>query len=179
MSVAILGSGSLGVELQKFLPHSTVFSRSDLDFLNQQSISDCVPRLLEFDTIINCIGVYQGDTKDILQVNFVSPVTLTEALIQSNYQGHLIMIGSHAATWPSWPGISHDRLVYANSKLALRNYIFGLSQSKLTNMTLSMIDLTKFKSNMSNYQGYDIDKTAKLVATVINQGIKVLHIEAY
>lgn len=179
MSVAILGSGSLSTELQKLLPHTTVFNKPQLDFLNQQSITDAVPKLINFSTIINCIGIYKGATNDILQVNFLSPVTLTEQLIQHDYKGHLIMIGSHAATWTSWPGIAHDRLVYANSKLSLRNYMFGLAQSTITEMSITVVDLTKFKSKMSDYQGYDVESTAKLVTNVINQNIKILHVEAY
>lgn len=179
MSVAILGSGSLSTELQKLLPHSMVFCKPKLNFLDQKSITDCIPELLNFDTIINCIGLYNGETKEILEVNFLSPILLTEQLVQQQFKGHLVMIGSHSATWPSWPGISHQRLVYANSKLALRNYMFGLAHSKNTDMSISVVDLTKFKSNMSNFEGYDIEATAKLVVSVIEQDIKILHVEAY
>ena len=64
-------------------------------------------------------------------------------------------------------------------ELALRNLVFGLAQSHISNIDFTVIDITKFKSAMSNNDGYDPEQMAKLIYNITQQDVKVLHLEAH
>jgi NAD(P)-dependent dehydrogenase (short-subunit alcohol dehydrogenase family) len=178
--IAILGNGDLSKALQTVIPNEfTVFKRPELDFFNDATIQYTAQALIDYPTIINCIGLFSGGDEQVMQSNFIGPMLLVKHLIELKYTGHLVMIGSHSATWTSWPGIDYQRLIYGNSKLALRNLILGLAQSHISNIDFTIIDITKFKSKMSNGQGYNPEKIAKLIYNITQQDVKILHVEAH
>lgn len=181
VQVALLGNGTLSKSFQHITKFQhTVYSRPALDFLNLYTIDNIVKDLLNYKVIINTIGITQGTSQEIFQVNFLAPIFLIEKLNEFGYQGKVICLGSHGSTWPSWPGISHERLTYNLSKQNLKNYIFGLSQSGLTKINLCLFDSTKFISPMSNYEGDDPKDVASILEqTILNNNPRILHVETY
>jgi hypothetical protein len=181
MKIAVLGNGSLSNAFQKYTKHqTTVFSKPTIDFLNIKTLDSKVDELLSHDVIFNTIGLYSGSSSDVLQVNFLTPVLLLEKLTSAGYDGKIILTGSHGSSWISWPEISHERLVYNVSKLNLRNYVMGLSQSNLSKARLCLVDTTKFVSKMSNFTGDAIENVVALIENVIDiNSPKILHIETY
>ena len=176
--VAIIGGGALATAISKKIT-STTYERSYYDFLHP--ITDrVVKELMSHNVIINCVAVNQGSTADILHINYIQPVNLIEQLIKFDYQGRLILIGSHGASWTSWPGIPYTRLVYNNSKKNLRDFVKSVVQSSITNMKLTIIEPTKFKSSMNDYQGYDTAQMADAVIKLLTlDSIDLLHVEMY
>ena len=178
--IAILGNGDLSKALQSVIPNEfTVFDRSQLDFCNNNTIQSTAQELAQYPTIINCIGLFTGTDEQVMRANFIGPMLLINRLIELKYTGHLVLIGSHSATWTSWPGIDYQRLIYGNSKLALRNLVFGLAQSHISNIDFTVIDITKFKSTMSRGEGYESEQMARLIYNITQQEVKILHVEAH
>lgn len=176
--VAIIGSGTLATAISSKIT-STIYDRSHCDFL-QPMTDEFIKELIKHDVIVNCVAVNQGSTADILHVNYTQPVNLIEKLIEFNYQGWLVLIGSHGASWISWPDIPYTRLVYNNSKKNLRDFVKSLVQSSITNMKLTIIEPTKFKSSMNNYQGHDVSQVADTVIKLLTlDSINLLHVEMY
>ena len=176
--VAVIGSGALATAISKKIT-STMYNRSYYDFL-QPMTDEFIKELMNHDVIVNCVAVNQGSTADILHINYIQPVNLIEKLIKFNYQGRLILIGSHGASWISWPGIPYTRLVYNNSKKNLRDFVKSVVQSSITNMKLTIIEPTKFKSSMNDYQGYDASQVADTVIKLLTlDSIDLLHVEMY
>lgn len=174
--IAILGTGTLARSLASKVT-ARLFSRAECDLL--QPISDnVIAELKNYHTIINCAGINTGSTNNIIQTNFVGPVNLIEKLNNVGYAGRAIMIGSHGASWTSWPGIAHERLVYNTSKESLRNFVKGFAQSGLSKMKLSIIEPTKFQSPMSNHQGTAVESVADAIIKILQiTDINVLHVE--
>lgn len=181
MRVAVLGNGALATAFKTITKHEiTVFAKPNIDFLNTDSINRYINVIADHEVIINTIGIFNGDSSKILQVNYIAPVFLIQKLVELKYKGKVIMIGSHGATWTSWPGIDHQRLMYNVSKLNLRNYIIGLSQSKLTDAHLCLVDSTKFQSKMSNFTGEAAINVATLIESLVDiNSPKILHVETY
>lgn len=181
MRVAVLGNGSLSNAFKNYTKHDvSVFAKPNIDFLNPYSLDTVIDSIAEHDVVLNTIGLFNGSTSDVLNVNFVTPVLLIEKLIKLDYSGKIIMTGSHGSSWTSWPEINHERLMYNTSKLSLRNYVMALSQSRLTKAHLCIVDTTKFVSKMSNYTGDKIEDVAILFETIIETNSpKLLHVETY
>ena len=176
--VAIIGNGTLATAISEKIS-STLYDRSDCDFL--QPLSDeFVKKLTDYDMIINCVAVNQGSTADILHINYIQPITLIEKLIKSDYQGRLILIGSHGASWTSWPDIPYTRLVYNNSKKNLRDFVKSVVQSSVTKMKMTIIEPSKFKSSMSGFQGHEASQVADAVVNILTlDSVNLLHVEMY
>jgi len=174
--IAILGTGTLAQSLASKLT-AKIFNRSACDFL--EPLSDrFIDELKEYNTIINCIGVNTGTAKEILQTNYLTPLSLIESLNKREYKGRVIMIGSHGASWTSWPGISYERLIYNQSKENLRNFVKGFMHSGLSTMQLTIVEPTKFKSPMNNYQGVDVDSTVESIVKILQiSDLNLLHVE--
>lgn len=181
MRVAVLGNGALATAFKTITKHEiTVFAKPNIDFLNTDSINRYINTIADHEAIINTIGIFNGSSLEISQVNYLAPVVLIQKLVELKYSGKIIMIGSHGASWTSWPGIDHQRLIYNVSKLNLRNYIMALSQSKLTDAHLCLIDSTKFQSQMSNFTGEAASNVAKLIEDLVDiKSPRILHIETY
>ena len=178
--IALLGSGSLSKAISSKITSDT-FDRSDVDYIKGEFTEQFIDNIVNYDVIINCVGTMQGTVKEILTVNAIAPMVLLESLVKKQYSGHVILIGSHASTWTSWPGIELDRLVYNNSKLTLKNFVMGLSHSDLTNMKITLVDASRFQSKMSNFQGYNVEDIAQIVTDLATAtgDVRVLHVETY
>lgn len=179
-NIAILGNGTLSKSFQVITKHKfKIYARPIINFLNFDTLLSNLEELRTYDIILNTIGINNAGFEETMKVNFLAPCFLIENLIRVNYLGKVINIGSHASTWTSWPNISNERFIYNISKLNLRNYIIGLSQSNLFSGSLTLLDFTKFKSQMSNNEGYDPNDMANLIEQVIDSKSKILHLELY
>lgn len=178
--IALLGSGALSKAISSKISSDT-FDRSDVNYIDGKFSAEFIDNIVDYDVIVNCVGTMHGTVNEILTVNAVTPIVLLENLVNKQYQGHVIMIGSHASSWTSWPGIELDRLVYNNSKLALKNFVMGLSHSNLTTMKITLVDASRFQSEMSNFQGYNVEDIAQIVADLATttSTVRVLHVETY
>jgi NAD(P)-dependent dehydrogenase (short-subunit alcohol dehydrogenase family) len=88
-------------------------------------------------------------------------------LVEKNYTGHVVAVSSNAANWTSWPNISVDRLTYNNSKHAISSFVYGIKHRNYTGK-YSVIEPSKFKSPMSNFQGLDISLITAALDSILN-----------
>lgn len=183
MNISIIGKNGVLARalINKFnqTNHIETFGKDDYDFLNKDSICQLSDKIKNSDVIINCAGVNDKDVWDTYLINAVAPCYLLEKLIEKKSRSHFIMIGSHGAMWTSWPGINLNRLSYNASKKSVQSFIQGLSQSSLSEMKLTVMNLSKFKSNMSNNQGYDIDVIIDAISYVIDKPILICEFDNY
>lgn len=179
-NIAIIGKGCLSNELAKLFPTSEIFGRPEVDLRNDAVVCELADKLLSFDVIIFCAAINRGPANEIMKVNFVSPCQVISDLIQKKYQGKIIMVGSHGASWTSWPGIDLDRLLYNNSKLALREFVKGVAQSGMCLASLTVFEPSKFKSSMNEFTGGEIRKVVERLVDIINDtSTDLLHVEMH
>lgn len=123
----------------------------------------------ENDVVIICSGTMSGNINKIMKVNALGPIHLLDELTRQNCKAHVIVIGSHAATWTSWPGVSLDRLSYNIAKKCLMDYVLGLEQSDATDMRLTLFNVSRFQSVMSNYTGRSMDEVLDKIMWLVEQ----------
>lgn len=178
--IAIIGKGCLSNELAKHFFSLKIFGRPEVDLRDDAVVRDLADSLLSFDVIIFCAAINQGSAIEIMKVNLVSPCQIISDLVQKKYQGKIIVVGSHGASWTSWPGIDLDRLLYNNSKLALREFIKGVAQSGMCLASLIVFEPSKFKSSMNNFTGGEISKVVDRLVDIINDtSTDLLHVELH
>lgn len=89
------------------------------DFLEDTSITDWLPRLVDIDVIINCIGIfYHKDRNDIWKVHFNTPKAIYEAAQKINIK-QIIHISAL--------GVDNCSNEYTNSKLAIEKFLNSLT----------------------------------------------------
>lgn len=145
----------------------TVFGRPELDFKKPDSVRDLARSLCEFDCIINCAGSCVGTAEEIYAVNAVGPIVLIKELQQLESTARVIMVGSHGAMWPSWPGADQSRIVYNCAKRALQDFVVSFSHARCSNMQLCVFNASRFQSAMSGYTGYETTTVAQQILDVI------------
>ena len=182
VNIAIIGSqGDLAQALTNRLgqDHSvTCYGKDEFNFLDKTSIIALADQIHAADVIICCAGVFTDyDSWDMFTINAVAPVFLLEQLSVRLSTAHVILIGSHAAMWTSWPDITLTRLSYNVSKECLQSFVTGLAQGAGTNLTLSILNPSRFQSKLSNYQGYPVDYVVESVQTIINSNAPLLVVE--
>lgn len=144
------------------------FGKDTYDIRDKTVVNNLAQQIVNADVIINCAGIFGQDAWDQLLVNTVAPMYLLSKLTELKCQSKFIQIGSHSAMWTSWPGIDINRLIYSVSKNCIQSAITGLSHSGTTKMSLTIINPSKFKSKMSNWDGYDVDVVIEYINFVIN-----------
>lgn len=169
--ILILGKGTLATGLHNRLVNSTLVGRPEFDFMTK---SDC-DRLVEQYTptvLINTVAVnQQHDPWTILTTNYTSSVYLTLKFYQQMKSGQIINISSASALWPSFPGITDQRLCYNISKESLS--IFGRHFNrkiidKPGDVTVTTVELGKFPSKFNNFQsGMELAKAVSAVESAI------------
>jgi short-subunit dehydrogenase len=182
MNVAIIGSqGDFAQALTKKLEkdHSVLcYGKNEFNFLNKNKIISLAKRIYMADVIICCAGVLADhDPWDMFTINTVAPAFLLEQLDARSSRSHVIMVGSHAAMWTSWPGIEFTRLTYNVSKECLQSFVVGLAHRNQTNLTLTVLNPSVFQSKMSNHNGYPVDVVVESVQTIINSKAPLLILE--
>jgi hypothetical protein len=182
MNIAIIGSqGDLAVALSSAFhqDHSVLcYGKDHFNFLNKSSIIELANRIHTSDVIICCAGVCaEHDSWDMFTINSIAPMFLLEQLVNHKSTARVIMIGSHGAMWTSWPGIDFTRLTYNVSKECLQSFVIGISQGINTEITLTILNPSKFQSKLSNYRGFPIDYVVESVMAIINHKAPLLVVE--
>jgi len=173
--VIIVGGGTLAAQVSKMTAVEMV-ERHQFDFC-KDDIAVLAQRVLTYDVIVITAGTIHGSANDIFSTNFLKPIQLLETLTALDYSGRVILVGSHGATWPSWPGIDLSRLNYNFSKRFLREFVKGLSHSGQSKIKFTVFEPTKFPSKMSGFQGIDIQLVAQSLIDVIHGSDHLLHVE--
>jgi NAD(P)-dependent dehydrogenase (short-subunit alcohol dehydrogenase family) len=140
-----------------------VFGQDKYDIRNRNTVDYLSQQMADADVIINCAGLLGDDSWDELLVNAVAPIYLLTRLTELQCRARFIQIGSHSAMWTSWPGVEVNRLCYNVSKQCLQSAVTGLSHSGKTNMLLTIINPSKFKSAMSNWGGYEVSAVIEYI----------------
>lgn len=170
--MALIGSrGCLASSIRCYYQDSysiQVFGQEQYDIRDRNIVDQLSKQIVNSDVIINCAGLLGPDPWDELLVNAVAPIYLLTKLSESHCRSRFIQIGSHSAMWASWPGVKIDRLCYNVSKQCMQSAITGLSHSGKTNMLLTIINPSKFKSDMSNWDGYEVTAVIEYIDFVIN-----------
>lgn len=179
LNISIIGEhGDLAQALYNKLKtdhHVTCYGKDQYNFLNKEDITALADNIYQSDIIINCPGVFAySDSWDMFTINAVAPVFLLEKLIENKSQAHVIIVGSHAAMWTSWPNISLERLSYNVSKETIQSFVTGLAQSDSSNLKLSVINPSRFQSKLNGYQGYSIDIIVDGIVHVIQAPTPIL-----
>ena len=168
MKISIIGkTGTLASELCNSLTNDhqvNAYGKDLVDMRNPNSIKNITPTIKDSDVIIVCSGILNTSVNDIINVNATGPIELLTSLTESNSNSHVILIGSHAATWTSWPNIDIHRLIYNNSKKMLVNFVTGLEHSEQSRLKLTVYNVTRFKSNFTN----DISKKGMELQEVVD-----------
>lgn len=169
-TVAIVGGGELAQSWQdknNVNYKIDVYTREQFDLSQRTQCDHLIDLLYSKDIVIITAGSFDKDLWNTWLINLVAPAYVVSQLIEKNYSGHVIVISSNAANWTSWPDININRLTYNNAKHAVSNFIYGVIQGKFAGR-YSVIEPSKFKSNMSNYQGQDIEQVVETIDFVIN-----------
>lgn len=159
-TLAIIGSnGGLAQAISKKFQNqyqTQCFGKDQYNFTNQQDIDSLAKDICNFDIVINCAGVFEKNSWETLLINTVAPARLIEQMTKLKSNSHLILVGSHAGTWTSWPGIDLKRLWYNISKQTLESITLGCEHSHSTNLKFTLINFSKFQTTMSNFSGYNM-----------------------
>ena len=170
--MALIGSrGQLASTIQKYYLDSykiQTFGQEQYDIRNKNTVDQLAKQIVDADVIINCAGLLDQNVWDELLVNAVAPIYLLSKLSELQCRSRFIQIGSHSAMWTSWPGIAIDRLCYNVSKNCVQSAVTGLSHSGKTDMLLTIINTSKFKSSMSNWEGNNIDVVIEYINFVVS-----------
>lgn len=168
--LAIIGGGELAnafYEKNKNNYEINIYTHKEFDITDQNNCDILVDLLLNFSIIVITAGNYSNDIWKMWLTNTVGPSYITSKLIEKNYSGHVVVVSSNAGNWTSWPDITIPRIVYNNSKHAISNFIYGIKQKNYKGK-YSVIEPSKFKSTMSNFQGHNIDVITDALDVVIN-----------
>lgn len=170
-NIAVIGRTSVLAQcLHKklLIAHDVIlFGRSDFDFADPDSVHRLGTSLANFDLIINCAGLLTGTVSQMYSVNTTGPITLLHRLQQLGCRARVIMIGSHGAMWPSWPGAEKSRILYNCTKLALQDFIVSFSHARCSEMQLCLFNASRFKSPMSGGTGHDVNTVAQQICDII------------
>jgi NAD(P)-dependent dehydrogenase (short-subunit alcohol dehydrogenase family) len=170
-TMSLIGSrGHLASSIYQYYQDSytiQVFGQEQYDIRDRNIIDQLSQQIVNADVIINCAGLLGDDSWDELLVNAVAPIYLLTKLAELQCRSRFVQIGSHSAMWSSWPGVEVNRLCYNVSKQCLQSAVTGLSHSGKTNMLLTIINPSKFKSAMSNWDGHEVTAVIEYINFVI------------
>lgn len=170
-SIAIVGeSGGLAKELILKLQNSyqvRSFGKDQYNYVNSNDVDALAKEIAKFDIIINCPGVFDTDSWDTFLINCVAPAKLIEQLVTHNSRSHVILIGSHAATWTSWPNINLKRLWYNISKETLESIVLGVNHSGATNLKFTLFNVSRFQTAMGNFSGNKVEEVVSIIEDII------------
>ena len=178
-SVAIIGGGELAREFQRVFSNKytiDIIGHSQLDITYRDACDNIIDELLKYDVIIITVGILSENLWDVWMTNTVGPCYLTSVLNQHNLGQQIIVVSSFGASWTSWPGIDTDRLTYNTSKLALNEFLNGLTQQGSSQNKISVFEPSKFKTHLSNYQGAELLDVVVELEKIIDNPLHITHI---
>ena len=184
MNVSIIGeSGGLANGLINTLSAThnvTSYSKDRFNFLHKDNVCKLADQICNSDIIICCAGVFDNvDTWDMYLINSVAPQFLLEQLSKKESKAHFIMMGSHSASWTSWPDASITRISYNNSKKSIQQFIESLAHSQSSGMKLTVVNLSKFQTKMSNYHGHAVSDIANTIENILDSKIPIILYELH
>jgi hypothetical protein len=168
--ILLTGKSDLAFAIASRLGNCTIVGRPEYDFSNKE---DCDQLLLDFpdpNIVINTFGVISTDCWNSITVNYLAPVYLTTQYYNLLTTGHIINISSASSWWPSYPGISEERLYYGLAKHSLSEFGQQFNRAKIDtskNVCVTTIEPGVFSSKMSGHKGMDIDKIVAVVEQAI------------
>ena len=169
--ISIIGkTGSLASALRERLSDGgrvTCYGKDQINMLDPGTISDNINNIKDSDVIIICSGTFGGKVRDVIDVNASGPIQMISELAASGSDAHVVVLGSHANMWTSWPGISIERLAYNTSKRNISEFVTGLEQSGTSDLKLTVYHVSKFDSNM-NPGGRPIQEVVDTISWIIN-----------
>jgi hypothetical protein len=172
-TLAIIGGGELAQAIT--LP-ATIFKHSDYDITVESECFALAAKIANYDTILITAGYHGTNDWNSWMVNTVGPSYLV-SLIEKNYSGKkIIVVTSYGGAWPSWPGITLDRLTYNSSKSACTNFLSGLIHGGAKNK-ITILETSKFQSNMSNNTGMDIVLVANQIRDIITSDVHIMRLQ--
>lgn len=158
MTILVTGNTALANKIIELTPHSRIGDINDVQDSDQ--------------IVIITQGKSRGGARRIIEMCFTDVVTQIESIDRKNIR--FIVIGSMASEYSSWPGIGKERMLYANAKKALSNYVSDFNQMNMDITSKSVGDHriqicepSGFKTAMSNYSGMDVHLVAESVKYLI------------
>ena len=158
MSTLITGDTTLATKLMEAIPESR------LGQIGEITESDRV--------IIITQGTSRGGAKRIIDRCFTDIVAQIESIGRKDIR--FIVMGSYAAEYSSWPGISAERMLYANAKKALSQYVSDYNQMNMDTSTKSVgnyriqiCEPATFQTAMSGYRGMKVSEVVDAVLYLI------------
>ena len=158
MTILITNETTLAKKIVELVPESRLGNLQDVH------ASDKI--------IVITQGKTRGGARRIIDTCFTDIVTQIESVHRRDIR--FIVIGSMAAEYSSWPGISNERMLYANAKKALSKYVSDFNQMNM-DMTsksigerrIQICEPASFKTEMSNFSGMDVGTVAESVKYLI------------
>lgn len=158
MSILITGNTTLATKLMDVTPESRLGQIEDI---------------MESDRVVIITqGTSRGGAKRIIDRCFTDIVAQIESIERRDIR--FIVIGSLASEYSSWPGISAERMVYANAKKALSQYVSDHNQMNMDMSTKSVgeyriqiCEPAAFETGMSGYKGMEVSKVIDAVQYLI------------
>jgi short-subunit dehydrogenase len=178
--ILIISQSSLGSSFKS--KYSDIYSIDSYHNFDMKEKEDCIKlteKIYDYDVLIITTGSHTGDLWDIVSVNFTGPCYIISELVKNNFKGQIIYIGSYGSVWTSWPGIPIERLIYNTSKLSSKKFIQGLEHSKISNTRLSILNPSKFKTKMSQFQGMEVNEIINIIKWIVDSSsdINITNIE--
>ncbi len=167
--IALIGNSTLSKSFNNRYKESffleTFYSTGIID---KTSCENLLANLYEYDTIVFTAGTILDPVWEMLTLNFTVPAFIVSNLLENNFKGHFIYVGSYGSLWTSWPGINLKRLTYNISKLAANKFMNAVTHSNIGDMSISVLNPSKFKSKMSNFEGMEVEQVAEILKFIID-----------
>ena len=160
MSILITGNTTLGKKLISEIPSSRSGEIEDLSDNDQ--------------LIIFTQGTSRGGVQRIIDRCYTEIVTNIESIERKDIR--YIVIGSIASEYSSWPGMAQERMIYANAKKALSQFVSDYNQRHMNNESKSLgnhriqiCEPSGVNTVMNNYTGkLEISNVADCVKYLID-----------
>jgi NAD(P)-dependent dehydrogenase (short-subunit alcohol dehydrogenase family) len=127
-----------------------------------------------YDIVVVTAGVHIEDAWRTWLVNTVGPCYLVSQLNKQAKNKHIIVLSTYGATWTSWPGITDARLNYNNSKLALSNFMMGLTHQGGSSNRITILEPSAFQSTMSDHTGAEIKSIVDQIDHTISSPVHIM-----
>jgi NAD(P)-dependent dehydrogenase (short-subunit alcohol dehydrogenase family) len=178
-TIAIVGGGELAhafVKIYQDQFNIDIISHQQFDIGDQLSCDQLIPQLANYNAVIITAAINNDNLWKMWQVNTVGPCYIVAGLNSVANNQRIIVVSSHGSSWYSWPEIPTPRLNYNVTKLALNNFLSGLTQQGGTTNKITVFEPARFKTHLSNYQGAKVNAIADQLYSVLVNPMHVTHI---
>ena len=172
----IVGKGGLAQALQKRGTDSHLVGRPEFDFSTQHDCDRMVEQYPCPNIVINTLGCITNNIWTNLTVNLIAPVYITSRYLHLA-DCHIINISSASAWWPSFPDLALQQFSYKMAKESLSQFGRHINRITIDNDSkalVSTLEPGRFKTQMSDFRGRDIDDVVTWVEIVIDQRLQHL-----